>query len=75
MRNKLLDIGSEVIQSVVTLSRLDRVLILDIDPSVTEGKLSEALKATVPEKFKDTTCINGLWRTSLGYAKALASAP
>lgn len=35
----------------------------------------EALKATVPEKTKESISINGLWNTSSGYSKALASVP
>lgn len=75
MKSKLSDLGSEVVRSVAILGRLDRILILDLDPSITEDDILKALKAMVPEKWRETIKINGLWTTSSGYAKALASVP
>lgn len=64
-----------MVRSVATLGRLDRILILDLDPSITEDEILEALKAMVPENWRETIKINGMWMTSSGYAKALASIP
>lgn len=75
MRTKLADMGPEVIRNVVTLDRLDRILLLDIDPSITEGEILEALKAAAPMRLRETIRINGLWQTGSGYSKALASVP
>lgn len=44
MRDKLSDMGPEVIKNVITLGKLDRIIILDIDPSIAEVELLEALK-------------------------------
>lgn len=73
MRDKLSDMGPEVIRNMITLGRLDRILILDIDPSTAGVEILEVLKAIAPEKLKETIRINGLWQTSSGYAKALFS--
>lgn len=75
MKVKLSDLGSGVVGSVAALGRLDRILILDLDPSITEKELLEALQRTVPDNFKETIRVNGMWTTSSGYAKALASVP
>lgn len=58
------DMGPEVIQNVVTLGRLDRIIILDIDPSTTEDEILEALMKIAPAKFREYIRINGLWKTS-----------
>lgn len=75
MRDKLADISPEMIQNAITLGRLDRILIKDIDPTIVEPELLEALKAIVPEKYKGIIRINGFWQTSSGLAKAVASVP
>lgn len=75
VRGKLSDMGPEVIRKVVTLGRLDRILILDIDPSITEDEILEALRKAAPPKTREYIKLDGLWETSSGYAKALASVP
>lgn len=74
MREKLVGTGPEI-QNVISLGRLDRFLIIDIDPSITETELLETLKTLAPEKLRDTVRINGFWHTSSGHAKAVVSAP
>lgn len=59
MREKLADAGPEIIQNVISLGRLDRILIIDIDPSITEVELLEALKVAVPEKYREIVRMNG----------------
>lgn len=75
MKRKLSDMGPEVIRTVATLGRLDRLLILNIDPFITEEKLFETFKKITPVKARENVKIKGLWETSSGYAKALASVP
>lgn len=65
--------GSEVIRSLVNLGRLDRILILDIDPSINEEEILNALRAVTPKKSQGMVKLSGLWQTTLGHAKALAS--
>lgn len=75
MRDKLADMGPEIIQNVITLGKLDRILIIDIDPSIVEVELLKALKAVVPEKYREIIRINGFWQTHSGHAKAIESVP
>lgn len=74
MRDQLVGTGPEI-QNVISLSRLDRFLIIDIDPSITEAEFLETLKTLVPEKFRDIVKINGFWHTSSSHAKAVVSVP
>lgn len=75
MRDKLANMGPETISNTITLGRLDRILIVDIDPTITEAELLEALKEKVPEKYREIIRINGLWQTSADLAKAIATVP
>lgn len=75
MREKLADMGSETIQKAITLGRLDHILIKDIDPTIGEPELLEALKAVAPDRYKGIIRVNGFWQTSSGLAKAIASVP
>lgn len=75
MKSKLSDLDPDVIRNVSTLGRLDSLLILDIDPSITKEELLEALRRITPAKIRDNIKINGLWETRSGYVKAWASVP
>lgn len=75
VRNQLSDMGPEAIRNVVTRGRLDHILILEVDPSTTEDEILEALRKTTPPKTREYIRINGLWKTSSGYDKALATVP
>lgn len=75
VKNKLTAMGPEVVRKVTTLGRLDRLLILDIDPSTGEEDVLDALKAVVPRNLKGMIRLSGLWQTTSGYAKAIALAP
>lgn len=58
MKSKLSDMGPGVIRNVSTLGRLDSLLILDIDPSITKEELLEALRKITPAKIRDNIKIN-----------------
>lgn len=70
VRDKLSSLGPEVIRRVVTLGRLDKIQILDIDPSTSEQEVLGSHKAAVPRKSCDMVGLAGLWKTSSGYAMA-----
>lgn len=75
VRNKLLDMGPEIIKNVVTLGRLDRILILDLDPSATVDEILGSLRAAVPKKQRGIIRVAGHWQTTSGHGKAVASVP
>lgn len=72
---KLFFLGPDVIKNVVILGRLDRVIILDIDPSTNEEEVLLALRAATPKKLRAMIKVSALWQTTSGHMKALASVP
>lgn len=67
--------GPEVVKNVTTLGRLDKLLILDTDPSIGKDEILDALRSVAPRNLKDMISVPGLWQTTSGYAKAIATAP
>lgn len=55
---KLASLGPEVIRNVVSLGTLEKMLILDLDHSISEDEIQTTIRAAVPEKFRGTVRIS-----------------
>lgn len=75
VRDRLINMGLDSIDKVVTLGRQDRITILDIDPSSDEREVLDGLRAAVPEGHAESVRVTGLRQTSSGYALASATVP
>lgn len=74
VRSRLSAMGPEVIKNVTTLSRLDRLFILDTDPSTEENEILDALRSAAPRNLRGMISVTALWQTTSEYAKAISTA-